>query len=376
MDSIIEFFRGLFDYDRWPPRWHCGYWSDFHGWLYIVSELLIWFSYFLIPFIIITYSIRKKASIRYRSVYLLFAAFILLCGSTHFLDAMMFWIPMYRLNAIVRLLTGIVSVLTIFKLIGALPELFKQKTNIELEKEIERRKIAEVSLAKANESLNTFARLASHDLQEPLRKTSIFLSQLIEKNQVQFDEKSKELADKIQRSNKRMKALIADILTLSSVQGEIVLSMIDPSISLDTAIEDLEMRIQQSGATVQKEQLPYIWGEKTYVTQLFYNLINNAIKFCDKKPFVKVSGKVINDEVYIIIEDNGIGIEKEYFDKIFNPFLRLNDANSYEGSGIGLATCKKIVDALHGRIEINSIPSEGTTFTLIFKRAGEYNDNQ
>src|SRR4051812_36286929 len=124
MNQIVEFFKGLFAYDKWPPRWHCGYWSDFHGWLYIVSDLLIWLAYFLLPIIIINYFFRKKTNIRFRAVYILFASFILLCGTTHLIDAIMFWIPVYRLNALIRFATGVVSIFTVYHLIRVLPEMF------------------------------------------------------------------------------------------------------------------------------------------------------------------------------------------------------------------------------------------------------------
>src|SRR5687767_3232988 len=174
MKEIDEFFRNLFSYDLWPPRWKCGYWSDFHGYIYIASGLLVWVAYFLIPLIIVNYFYKKKATIRFRKVYILFASFILLCGSTHFIDALMFWIPMYRLNAIVRLITGVVSLLTVYHLVKVLPELFKQQTNLELENEIIRRKEVELQLAEANHGLEAFAYIASHDLQEPLRKIKTF----------------------------------------------------------------------------------------------------------------------------------------------------------------------------------------------------------
>ena len=108
MNQIIEFFKKLFDSSDWPPRWHCGRWTEFHGWLYIISDLLIWSAYFTIPIVIIRY-ISKKQGIRFVRLYFLFAAFILACGATHFLDAVAFWIPAYRLNALVRLITGILS---------------------------------------------------------------------------------------------------------------------------------------------------------------------------------------------------------------------------------------------------------------------------
>src|SRR5688500_13756655 len=112
MQELKEFFSGLFSTSEWPPRWICGYWYDFHGWLYIISELMVWTAYFLIPLLIINYVYKKQTGIKFKKVYFLFASFILLCGSTHFFDALMFWVPMYRFNALLRLVTGIVSLAT------------------------------------------------------------------------------------------------------------------------------------------------------------------------------------------------------------------------------------------------------------------------
>ena len=113
MNQVIEFFTKLFDYADWPPRWHCGKWSEFHGWLYIISDLLIWSAYFTIPLVIIKY-ISRRSDAEFVKLYFLFAAFILACGATHFLDAVSFWFPLYRLNALVRLITGILSWITVF----------------------------------------------------------------------------------------------------------------------------------------------------------------------------------------------------------------------------------------------------------------------
>ena len=98
---MIEFFSRLFDSSDWPPRWHCGKWSELHGWLYIISDLMIWSAYFAIPIVILRF-ISKRGEIRFIKLYFLFAAFILTCGITHLLDAVSFWIPLYRLNALTR----------------------------------------------------------------------------------------------------------------------------------------------------------------------------------------------------------------------------------------------------------------------------------
>jgi hypothetical protein len=120
-----RFLQGrLFSTGLWPPRWQCGQWSDFHGWLYIISDLVIWFSYFAIPVIIVGYIYKKKYELKYTRTYFLFASFILLCGSTHLLDASMFWVPMYRFSGLILLLTGVVSLFTVYHLVKILPDAF------------------------------------------------------------------------------------------------------------------------------------------------------------------------------------------------------------------------------------------------------------
>lgn len=148
MDQILDFFKKLFDSSDWPPRWHCGKWTEFHGWLYIISDLLIWSAYFAIPIVIIRYISRKK-NIRFTKLYFLFAAFILACGATHFLDAVGFWIPVYRLSALVRFITGVVSWVTVFYLVRYLPVIFSMRSQSALEAEIAERKKSEQALKKS-----------------------------------------------------------------------------------------------------------------------------------------------------------------------------------------------------------------------------------
>jgi len=152
MNQLVEFFTKLFDSSDWPPRWHCGRWTEFHGWLYIISDLLVWSAYFTIPIVIIRY-ISKKQGIQFIRLYFLFAAFILACGATHFFDAVAFWIPLYRLNALVRLITGALSWITVFYLVKFLPVLFSLKSQKELEFEIDQRKKAESETRQLNETL-------------------------------------------------------------------------------------------------------------------------------------------------------------------------------------------------------------------------------
>jgi PAS domain S-box-containing protein len=153
MKEISDFFKQLFDSTDWPPRWHCGKWTDFHGWLYIISDLMIWSAYFAIPVVIIKY-ISRKQDARFIRLYFLFAAFILACGATHFLDAMSFWVPLYRLNALVLLATGILSWITVVYIIKILPMAFTLRPQKDLEKEIDQRKKAEDQFKVLNAGLD------------------------------------------------------------------------------------------------------------------------------------------------------------------------------------------------------------------------------
>ena len=364
MLQLIEFFKGLFATDKWPPRWHCGTWTSFHGWLYILSDLTIWVAYFLIPLIILNYLAKKKNGIKFQKVYLLFAAFILLCGMTHFLDAMMFWTPMYRLNALVRFATGVVSMLTVYYLFKIFPQAFRQKSNMELEREVARRIQAEESLAEANASLTSFAYIASHDLQEPLRKIRTFSSQVHGSYSEALGEHGTELVEKIMKSASRMQTMTTDILNLSAYTDRINMGMISVTEAAGIAISDLESKIAETGARITVGVIPDVYGNLSYLSHLFLNLISNAIKFTKKQPVINIWGEAHGGMVSIYIEDNGIGIEEEGHQRIFQAFQKMHGKNEYEGSGLGLSICKRIVDIHHGHLSVSSVPGEGSTFIV------------
>jgi two-component system, chemotaxis family, sensor kinase Cph1 len=364
MQQVIEFFKGLFATDGWPPRWHCGNWTSFHGWLYILSDLTIWIAYFLIPLIILNYLGKKKNGVKFQRAYLLFAAFILLCGITHFLDAMMFWIPMYRLNALVRFITGVISMLTVYYLFKILPQAFRQKSNIELEREVARRMQAEQSLAEANASLTAFAYIASHDLQEPLRKIRMFGSLVQDEYSKDLDERGNELVEKIVKSATRMQAMTTDILNLSAYTDRINMTMVSVTEAARIAISDLESKITESGARVTVGTIPEVYGNLSYLSHLFLNLISNSIKFSDRPPVINIWGEAHDGMVSIYIEDNGIGIQEEDHQKIFHAFQKMHAKSEYEGSGLGLAICKRIVDIHRGHLSVSSVIGEGSTFIV------------
>jgi PAS domain S-box-containing protein len=152
MEEQINFMKELFNTDDWPARWRCGVWSDFHGWLYILSDLAIWFAYFAIPVILIWYIYKNNLRI-FKRIFILFSLFIFACGSTHLIDAIIFWKPVYRISALARLNTAVISWVTVFAMIKVMPRYLQFKSPELLEAEIEQRRQSETELKQIKESL-------------------------------------------------------------------------------------------------------------------------------------------------------------------------------------------------------------------------------
>lgn len=152
MEQIIDFFSNLFGTESWPPRWHCGMWTDFHGWLYICSDLAVWAAYFVIPVFLIKL-IKQRPGIPFPSAFWLFAAFILFCGLTHLMDAIIFWWPAYRLSALIRFCTAGISWATIIALFKIFPQVLTLKTSLEFDAEIAERKKVEETLRTSEQKL-------------------------------------------------------------------------------------------------------------------------------------------------------------------------------------------------------------------------------
>lgn len=156
--QVKDFFSGLFDTSNWPPRWHCGTWSDFHGWLYIISDLLIWASYFAIPVMLIL-MVKRRSDIPFPKLIWLFGAFIILCGSTHLVDAIIFWWPAYRVSALLRLFTAIISMVSVYALYKILPQVKTLRTVKDLEREMEERRKLEEKVAQSEFLMSEAGRL-------------------------------------------------------------------------------------------------------------------------------------------------------------------------------------------------------------------------
>jgi chemotaxis family two-component system sensor kinase Cph1 len=219
-------------------------------------------------------------------------------------------------------------------------------------------------LARSNAELQQFAYIASHDLQAPLRMISGYLQLLERSNKEKMDENSKEYIAFAVEGAKSMKELIKDILDYSRVetQGSEFLPT-DMDIVMGTVMSDLANSIEEAGATISYDHLPTVKADQTQMVQLLENLIANATKFhSEKPPVVHVSAIKVGPFWQIAVRDNGIGLDLKFKNRIFEMFQRLHTRDEYEGTGIGLAICKRIVERHGGQIWVESEMGEGATF--------------
>jgi signal transduction histidine kinase len=342
----------------------------------------------------------------------LFVAFIVSCGFTHLVDVFTFYDPHYRLGAAVRALTASASWATVIALVPITPKLLSMRSPADLEREIDQRRIAEDQLRHSNETLEarvrdrtaelvqanaalaleneqrrrveeelrhkareletisreteSFAFIASHELQEPLRKITGF-AQLVEENLGErLDAEGKDYLRRMVRAAERMNLMVKELLQLSRAGGE---PLHKQPVSLSRAVEriraDLEAAINEAGAEIVVGDLPTVNATPVQMDQVLLNLIGNALKYRakDRRLRIEVFAEPVGAGVTrVTVKDNGIGFDPANVPRIFKPFQRLHSQAEYPGTGMGLAICRKIIDRHGGTIEATSEPGKGSSF--------------
>jgi len=225
-------------------------------------------------------------------------------------------------------------------------------------------KLTTAKLTSSNADLQRFAYVASHDLQEPLRAVAGFVTLIASKHKGTLDEESEGWINHAVEGSTRMRNLINDLLAYARVESRgKALELIDTNKAYNQAKRDLSVLIEESNAELTSSDLPELMGDEGQLTQVFQNLIGNAIKFKSyEKPTVHVSATRKDDDWLFSVKDNGIGFEPEHVDRIFIIFQRLHGREEYKGTGIGLALCKKIIERHGGRIWAESEKGKGSTF--------------
>ncbi|QBM18371.1 adaptive-response sensory-kinase SasA [Marinobacter sp. JH2] len=407
---------------------HCYLWRSDLLALHAISDTLIAAAYFTIPLALYVL-LHKRKDIEFEWMFLLFALFIFCCGVTHLMAVYNIWNGAYYLSGFLKALTAVVSLITAalvwplipralalprpaelqaanmglqseivrrteieqnlekarFDLEGQIEELTRTKQR--LEEEIEQRRRLEKqqqhqtrALERSNEDLEQFAFIASHDLREPLRKLMAFTQMLMTGKYGEFNEKGEQFVRYIREAAERMDALLNSLLSYSRISssdeghGELSLQQV-----VEDATRDLQLRIEESQATIKVGDLCWVRGDPAQLRQLMQNLIGNSLKYCPPETplVIEITARpsMLPGRCEVTVTDNGIGFDGAYKDQIFDVFKRLHGRGEYEGTGMGLAICRKIVERHGGSIIAESEEGKGARFRFDLPQAAGSGDS-
>jgi len=371
MDQVLEFFSKLLDSSDWPPRWHCGRWTDFHGWVYIISDLSIWAAYFSIPVVIIRY-LSKKQGIKFVRLYFLFAAFILACGATHFLDAVIFWVPVYRLSALTRLITGILSWMTVFYTVKLLPTAFSLKTQKEFESEIEQREKVEVQLREAERVKSDFFANVSHELRTPLSLILAPTESLLSGKHGELSSIQTELLRTVHNNSVRLLQMVTGILDFSKSEAGKIQAKPEPTDIAQLVrqvLHDFRPMVEEKNIKLSvelNERDSHVSLDPYLFERIVFNLLSNAVKFTPSGGNIVVGLDIADHQLWFSVQDTGIGIAQKDIALLFQKFRQIESSSTrrFEGTGLGLAMVKEFAELMGGSVSVISEPGKGSEFIV------------
>jgi light-regulated signal transduction histidine kinase (bacteriophytochrome) len=373
--------------DEFTPHGQCFLWKPELVWLHALSDSLIALSYYSIP-LALGYFVYKRRDLPFNGMFLLFAAFILACGTTHIMGVWMIWKPDYWLDGAIKAATAGLSVVAAGLLWPLIPQALAipssaqlEAVNRELRREIAERKRAEEEIKKcserleaANKELEAFSYSVSHDLRAPLRHIDGFAT-LLQKHADALDEKGRRHLATISESAKQMGRLIDDLLLFSRAgRGELRLATVDLNPTIKGVLAELAEDIRGRRIAWEIGALPAVHGDSAMLHQALVNLIANAVKYTRPREQARIeigSRADAPGEVVIFVRDNGVGFDMQYAHKLFGVFQRLHGASEFEGTGIGLANVRRIIQRHEGRVWAEGKVDEGATFYFSLPRSAE-----
>ncbi len=388
---------------QFMPHGQCYLWTPEILYVHVISDALIAISYASIPAALI-YFVMKRTDLRFSWIFVLFGIFILACGATHLMNIYNTFVPAYYAAGLIKLVCAAASVGTAVVLWPLIPVLLRLPSPSQLESannllahEVEEHKLAREELAvqaeelelqarqledindqlhATNQHLEEFTSVVAHDLQEPLRKIVTFGDMLQRSADENLGEKARERLNRMISASQRMQVLINDLLSYARINHrEPDFGAVDLKQIAQDAAENLEDRVRRTGGEIRIEsELPTIEADRSHMTQLFQNLIGNGLKFHRQgvPPVVTVRAEPLEQCSLFPgrgwkfqVSDNGIGIPAAYLEQVFGAFERLHSRSEFEGSGIGLTVCRSAVERHGGRITVESVEGEGSTFEFI-----------
>lgn len=378
MEQIVDFFRRLLESEQFMPRWVCGKWTPFHGWLYIVSDLIIFLAYMAIPVAMIYFVRKRWGDLPFKGVFWLYIAFIAMCGTTHFVDAVIFWIPLYRLNAIVLSVTAIVSIMTVVAMVNVIPKALVYKSpkqlqeavdlkTAELEEQITELNRLSARISRKKEQVENFAYVTSHNLRSPSSNLVSLIRELAKSDNA--EKKNQIMPMLVKSGDQLMKTLddISNVLTQSEPLEDA--REVDFHELISEIRLELNSEVQESGAIIKEEfsDCSSIVYPPDHLKSVFINLISNAIRYAhpNRTPVIVLKTWVHNEHVYLECKDNGQGIDLikhgEYLFRLYKTFH-----GNPDGKGVGLFLVRHQLESLDGSIDVGSKVGEGSTFVVKF----------
>jgi signal transduction histidine kinase len=339
----------LFDTSDFPARWYCGAWTPLHGWTHIISDVAIWGAYMAIPCVLVSFVIQRK-DIPFPRVFWLFGLFIVACGLTHLTEAVIFWHPVYRISAAAKLVTAVVSWLTVFAIIRVMPIALRYPGY----------EVMNIQLRQANADLEDFARVVSHDLRAPLRGIRR-LSEWLEEGLPKDDAEARANIADLQERVDHMERLIEGVLAYSqALQTDSRKTLVDTGQLCAEAVERViarrDIAVKQQGA------FPHLEADPTQIYQIFQNLLDNAARHCpDMGARIEIAVTSSRLEHHFVVRDNGCGIAPEVLETLLRP-VSPSEQILHPGGGIGLNIVTRIVQRNGGRVWVESEPGQGAAF--------------
>ena len=369
----MEFFRDIFKSD-FMPHGHCYFWRSDVLWSNVAGDALIALAYYTIPFLLY-YFVRKRQDMRrFSSILILFALFIFGCGTTHVLSIISVWIPVYRLEGLLKVLTALISLYTAYTLIRLIPIALTIPSTDDMDRAnnelIEVNKALQhktTELAGQNRFLGKLAFATYHDLREPERGMSMHSQLLLHRYSDGLNDDAKLMLQRISDEGKRMYNSVDSILKFTFLESEtFIFEDVDLNKVIAIVEKNLSQDIRETFTFIEYSNLPMVRGNERLLIILFENILSNSISFrSDLPPLIRIA--VSEDQTHhtITISDNGTGFDNAYSERIFEIFQRLgNVKSSYRGAGLGLALCRRITEIFGGTITADSTEGKGTVITV------------
>jgi chemotaxis family two-component system sensor kinase Cph1 len=397
---MLQWLSDYLNASGFVPHGVCLLWRPGLLWTHVIADGLIALAYFVIPLRLAQLAIRRR-DVAYSGTLWLFVAFIVMCGLTHVIGMVTVWAPIYGVEAVVKAATALVSLATAAWLVPLIPRLLEipspaelQRRNVALAEALAERdallaqvgqqrerlevavtertaalSAANADLERSNRELEHFAYVASHDLQEPVRKILTFLDLARPLLAIEAGSRAADYLGRVDGAARRMHRLIHDLLTLSRLERQdLERERVEPRAIVATVLSDQENALRGANAdVVVAGDWPALEVSPTLLRQLLANLVDNAIKFrrSGVPLSLRIEGHALPDGgIELRIADNGRGFDPQDAEQLFRLFRRLSHQRDVAGTGIGLALCRKIVDFLGGTIVAEGVPDGGATFTI------------